>query len=276
MAGMKTRIEHINAEIEELNTLTKQRKREVDQAKIMIGNYKEQQNNVRNNREFDAITKEIEYQELEIELAEKRLKEYSAGVKAKKLQLEAEAVAVGRAADLAARRTNWKDRGRDRTGSKGRPGQDRRAPVVGLWPHPQQCAQRAGRDRQAMPAAAASNGSIAPGASARRRSIICWRTYPTGSRNVQQRTLPRWQVRPGFGPTPAFAAGAAFQDQPGGRCSNHRRRQRRPMRTSARARRSLRRRCAARLRLASRITRLLADGEDFARRPGTPHLRTMM
>ncbi len=106
MAGMKTRIEHINAEIEELNTLTKQRKREVDQAKIMIGNYKEQQNNVRNNREFDAITKEIEYQELEIELAEKRLKEYSAGVKAKKLQLEeAENLAVERAADLAAKKT---------------------------------------------------------------------------------------------------------------------------------------------------------------------------
>lgn len=58
VAGMKTRIEHINAEIEELNTLTKQRKREVDQARIMIGNYKEQQNNVRNNREFDAISKE--------------------------------------------------------------------------------------------------------------------------------------------------------------------------------------------------------------------------
>ena len=98
MAGMKTRIE-------ELNTLTKQRKREVDQAKIMIGNYKEQQNNVRNNREFDAITKEIEYQELEIELAEKRLKEYSAGVKAKKLQLEeAENLSVERAADLAAKK----------------------------------------------------------------------------------------------------------------------------------------------------------------------------
>ena len=105
MAGMKTRIEHINAEIEELNTLSKQRKREVDQAKIMIGNYKEQQNNVRNNREFDAITKEIEYQELEIELAEKRLKEYSAGVKAKKLQLEeAENLSVERAADLAAKK----------------------------------------------------------------------------------------------------------------------------------------------------------------------------
>lgn len=88
MAGLKTRIDKINAEIEELNTLTKQRKREVDQAKIMIGNYKEQQNNVRNNREFDSITKEIEYQELEIELAEKRLKEYAAGIKSKKAQLE--------------------------------------------------------------------------------------------------------------------------------------------------------------------------------------------
>ena len=80
LAGLKARVENINAEIEELNALSKQRKREVDQAKILIGNYKEQQNNVRNNREFDAISKEIEYQELEIELAEKRLKEYAAGI----------------------------------------------------------------------------------------------------------------------------------------------------------------------------------------------------
>ena len=105
MAGMKTRIDHINGEIEELNALTKQRKREVDQAKIMIGNYKEQQNNVRNNREFDAISKEIEYQELEIELAEKRLKEYAAGIKAKKLQFEeAENLSKDRSADLAAKK----------------------------------------------------------------------------------------------------------------------------------------------------------------------------
>ena len=106
MAGMKTRIDHINAEIKELNALTKQRKREIDQAKIMIGNYKEQQNNVRNNREFDAISKEIEYQELEIELAEKRLKEYAAGIKAKKLQLEeAENLSKDRSADLAAKKS---------------------------------------------------------------------------------------------------------------------------------------------------------------------------
>ena len=106
MAGMKTRIDHINSEIEEFNALTKQRKREIDQAKIMIGNYKEQQNNVRNNREFDAISKEIEYQELEIELAEKRLKEYAAGIKSKKLQLEEAAnLSKDRAADLAAKKS---------------------------------------------------------------------------------------------------------------------------------------------------------------------------
>lgn len=105
MAGLRTRLENINAEIEEFNTLTKQRRREVDQARIQIGNYKEQQQNVRNNREFDAITKEIEYQELEIELAEKRLKEYTAGVKGKKMQLEeVEAVVAEREADLEAKR----------------------------------------------------------------------------------------------------------------------------------------------------------------------------
>ena len=105
IAGLNTRIENIGREVEEFNSLTKQRRREIDQAKIQISHYKEQQNNVRNNREFDAITKEIEYQELEIELAEKRLKEYAAGIKNKKVQLEeAEAVAAERGADLAAKK----------------------------------------------------------------------------------------------------------------------------------------------------------------------------
>lgn len=105
IAGLQTRIANINAEIEELNNLTKQRKREIDQAQIQIAKYTEQQNNVRNNREYDAITKEIEYQELEIELAEKRLKEYAAAVKVKKAALEtAETEAAGREADLNLKR----------------------------------------------------------------------------------------------------------------------------------------------------------------------------
>ncbi|MFI3305269.1 MAG: C4-type zinc ribbon domain-containing protein [Rikenellaceae bacterium] len=77
LEGLNTRIANIKAEIDEIDTLTNQRGREIDASRIQIANYKEQHNNVRNNREWDAINKEIEYQELEIELAEKRLKEYA-------------------------------------------------------------------------------------------------------------------------------------------------------------------------------------------------------
>lgn len=106
IAGLQTRIANINAEIEELNNLTKQRKREIDQAQIQIAKYTEQQNNVRNNREFDAISKEIEYQQLEITLAEKRLKEYAGAIKAKKASLEStEALLAERNVDLTAKKT---------------------------------------------------------------------------------------------------------------------------------------------------------------------------
>ncbi len=105
IAGLNTRIENINGEIDEFNSLTKQRKREIDEAKISITKYTEQHNNVRNNREFDAITKEIEYKKLEIELAEKRLKEYSVAIKAKKLQLdEAVETMKSRQEDLKAKK----------------------------------------------------------------------------------------------------------------------------------------------------------------------------
>ena len=88
LAGLNTRVENVSSEIEELNQLVKQRRREIDQAKISITNYTEQHNNVRNNREFDAITKEIEYKELEIQAAEKYLKEYAVNIKAKKILLD--------------------------------------------------------------------------------------------------------------------------------------------------------------------------------------------
>ncbi len=105
LAGLTTRIDNFNAEVEELKSLTNQRRGEVDTAKMQIAKYKEQQNLVRNNREFDSLTKEIEYQELEIELAEKRLREYAAGMKVKKSQVEeAEAVASERRQDLEAKR----------------------------------------------------------------------------------------------------------------------------------------------------------------------------
>jgi predicted nucleic acid-binding Zn-ribbon protein len=105
LAGLRTRIDNINSEIEELNQLTRQRKREADEANVLITKYEEQQNNVRNNREFDALAKEIEYQKLEIDLANKRLKEYASAIKVKKTSLEdAEAVAADRSLDLDAKR----------------------------------------------------------------------------------------------------------------------------------------------------------------------------
>jgi uncharacterized protein len=56
---------------------------------LHIKRYEEQQMNVRNNREYDSLSKEIEYQNLEIALAEKRIKEYShsLNLKVKKLLL---------------------------------------------------------------------------------------------------------------------------------------------------------------------------------------------
>ncbi len=105
IAGLRTRIDNIGVEIEELNGLTRQRKREADEATALIAKYEEQQNNVRNNREFDALAKEIDYQKLEIELVNKRLKEYSVAVKAKKTQIEeAEEIVADRTLDLEQKR----------------------------------------------------------------------------------------------------------------------------------------------------------------------------
>jgi predicted nucleic acid-binding Zn-ribbon protein len=105
IAGLRTRTDNISAEIEELTQLTRQRKRESEEAGALIVKYEEQQRNVRNNREFDALAKEIEYQRLEIDLASKRLKEYSAAMKTKKAQIEqAEAVVADRTLDLEQKR----------------------------------------------------------------------------------------------------------------------------------------------------------------------------
>ena len=105
VAGLQTRIDNIQNDINELNALMRQAQEEIEQNKAMIAKYTEQQNNVRNNREFDAIGKEIEYQELQNQLCEKHIKEYTAALKVKKQLLEdAEAVKAERSVDLAAKK----------------------------------------------------------------------------------------------------------------------------------------------------------------------------
>lgn len=84
IAGLNTRIANIEEEIKELETEITDRKNGNKDAEAAIAKYKEQQNNVRNNREFESISKEIEFQELEMKLNEKRSKETKMKIQSKK------------------------------------------------------------------------------------------------------------------------------------------------------------------------------------------------
>lgn len=86
--GLQTRLENLTSRIEELSRLTKESKAEIENAHTLIKKYQEQQNNVRNNREFESISKEVEYQELEIQLLEKHIKQYAEEQKEKKGTIE--------------------------------------------------------------------------------------------------------------------------------------------------------------------------------------------
>ena len=77
MAGLNTRIKNFLDEVKQLDTAIANKKNEIVSANNLIKKYQEQQNNVRNNREFDSLAKEIEFQTLEIELCEKRIREFS-------------------------------------------------------------------------------------------------------------------------------------------------------------------------------------------------------
>jgi predicted nucleic acid-binding Zn-ribbon protein len=83
VAGIETRISKFQKEIETYEEeIEKQKLNKKDSEKLIV-KYKDQQMNVRNNREFDAISKELELQELEIQLAEKRIREADFKIKTK-------------------------------------------------------------------------------------------------------------------------------------------------------------------------------------------------
>ncbi|MCL2097940.1 MAG: C4-type zinc ribbon domain-containing protein [Bacteroidales bacterium] len=103
--GLKTRVTNFQAEIKELEAAISKKKVEIENSKALVKKYESQQNNVKNNREYDSITKEIEYQNLEIELAEKRIKEHNADIKERKVQLEnAKTLLAERTQDLAVKK----------------------------------------------------------------------------------------------------------------------------------------------------------------------------
>ncbi len=83
IAGLETRLENLKNEISEADQNVSAKKQEIAKAEELIKKYSEQLDNVRNNREYDALTKEIEFQKLEIELQNKRIRE-SQKIKAEK------------------------------------------------------------------------------------------------------------------------------------------------------------------------------------------------
>src|SRR5690606_8256665 len=89
VAQMETRIHKIDEEIKDLEGEIKLKNEAIKNSEALIKKYAKQQDNVRNNREFDSLAKEIEFQELEIQLCEKRIKEFKAKIENKK-QLQAE------------------------------------------------------------------------------------------------------------------------------------------------------------------------------------------
>ncbi|MBQ2002725.1 MAG: hypothetical protein II240_05460 [Bacteroidaceae bacterium] len=86
--GLKTRIENTTDEIKELRARINELKTKIDLANEKLAGYKSQLDNVRNNREYDLLNKEIEFQTLEIELCNKRIREAAAAEKNKEELIE--------------------------------------------------------------------------------------------------------------------------------------------------------------------------------------------
>lgn len=88
IAGLATRIEKIKAEIVDFQTAITRKRGEIQQAQATVERYQNQLQEVKNNREYDTLTKEVEYQTLEIELCDKKIREAMIKVEERKRDLE--------------------------------------------------------------------------------------------------------------------------------------------------------------------------------------------
>jgi predicted nucleic acid-binding Zn-ribbon protein len=77
VAGLHTRIQNFQLDAKDIETAIGQQRIKISDSHALVEKYQQQLDNVRNNREYDNLSKEIEYQGLEIELAEKRIKEFT-------------------------------------------------------------------------------------------------------------------------------------------------------------------------------------------------------
>jgi predicted nucleic acid-binding Zn-ribbon protein len=84
VAGLTTRSEKLKQDLDSIDEQIKAKKAAIEEHSASIKKYTKQQDSVRNNREFNSLTKEVEFQELEIQLAEKQIKELKASMEHKK------------------------------------------------------------------------------------------------------------------------------------------------------------------------------------------------
>lgn len=84
VTGLSTRLDKLKADLVTIEDQIKTKKAAIEEHQSSIKKYTAQQKDVRNNREFNSLTKEVEFQELEIQLAEKQIKELKASIEHKK------------------------------------------------------------------------------------------------------------------------------------------------------------------------------------------------
>jgi len=112
--GLETRIGNLKAELSELEKSIVKKNSEIVTAQGLIKKYEDQQNNVRNNREYDSLSKEVEFQTLEIELCNKKIREFTVQVAEKKeVMTEATAHLDERKKDLENKKSELDDITRD-------------------------------------------------------------------------------------------------------------------------------------------------------------------
>ncbi len=89
ITGLQTRIENFAKDIDELSKAVVAEKNKISESESLIERYKEQMDNVRNNREYDLLQKEVEYQSLEIELAHKHINDHTRAIGNRTSDIEA-------------------------------------------------------------------------------------------------------------------------------------------------------------------------------------------
>jgi predicted nucleic acid-binding Zn-ribbon protein len=88
IAGLETRLENFEKEVKELEDTISNKENEIKESEMLIEKYQKQQNNVRNNREYEALSKEIEFQTLEIELRKKHIREHNEKIEHRNKDIE--------------------------------------------------------------------------------------------------------------------------------------------------------------------------------------------